>query len=134
MSHALAGFVAEPGSDQFVVTPHGAVEEDQRRTRKPSLQIVGDPGTGSEKVEILPSGFVGDAKPQRVSRALASAVLRTAGMRLAFQIPRGLARHGERLDLDAARRAVGQRRLECPVQLYRLTPHTLFAQHVEDAV
>src|SRR3954452_7795646 len=108
MSHALAGFVAEPGSDQFVVTPHGAVEEDQRRTRKSGFQIVGDPGTGSEKVEILPCGFVADAKPQSVSGAVPPAVLRTlAGMRLAFQIPCGLARYGKRLDLDAGRRAVG---------------------------
>src|SRR5436309_6539948 len=102
MSHALAGFVAEPGSDQFVIAPHRAIEEDQRRTRKPGLQIVADLGTGRKKVEILPCGFVGDAKPQRVSRAVTPAILRTpARMRLAFQIPRGLARHGERSDLDA---------------------------------
>src|SRR3954453_18851172 len=118
MSHALAGFVTEPGGDQFVVAPHRAIEEDKGRTPKPAFktmgappkpgfEIVGDPGTGSEKVEKLSCRFVGDAKPQRVSRAIASVVLRSAGMRLAFQIPCGLARHGKRLDLDAGRRAVG---------------------------
>src|SRR5438045_9789819 len=94
MSHALAGFVAEPGSDQFVVTPHGAVEEDQRRTRKPGLQILGDPGTGSEKVEILPSGFVGDAKPPACPPGRASRCFKTAArIELAFQVPTRPAPH-----------------------------------------
>src|SRR6266478_7424236 len=51
MSHALSGLVAEAGRDQFVVAPHRAIEEDQRRTGKARLQIVVDGRAGGEKIE-----------------------------------------------------------------------------------
>jgi len=53
MSHALPCLVAEARCDQFVVAPHRAIEEDQRRAGNPGLEVVGDLGAGGEEIEIL---------------------------------------------------------------------------------
>src|SRR5258706_3299726 len=52
MSHVLSGLVAKAGRDQFVVAPHRAIEEDQRRAAKARLQILihGPAGGGGKKV------------------------------------------------------------------------------------
>src|ERR1700733_11358731 len=129
MSHALPGLVAEAGLNQLVIAPDRAVEEDQRRAGEPGLEIVGYAGAGGEKIEIPGRRLVGDPKPERVARAIVA-----AGVSLAFQIPGAFAGNGERQDLNAGRRTVGQCRLEWLVWRDRLAPHVPFVQHVEDAV
>src|SRR5207253_1953146 len=86
MSHALPCLVAKTGRDQFVIAPHRAIEEDQRRAGKPRLQIVIDGRAGGEKVEVLAGSLVANPKPNRIARAIVG-----GGVSLAFQIPRAFA-------------------------------------------
>src|ERR1700682_4844053 len=98
MSHALPCLVAEAGRDQFVIAPHRAIEEDQRRAGKPRLEIVVDGRAGGEKIEVLAGGLVTNPKPDCVARDMIS-----GGMNLSFQIPRALAGNGKWQDFDAGR-------------------------------
>src|SRR5258708_38141183 len=125
MSHVSPGLVAEAGGNQLVVAPHRAIEEDQRRAGEPGFQLIGDVSAGGKKIEIFSRRLVADPKPERVACAIIS-----AGVSLAFQIPRAFAGDGERLDLDAGWRAVGQCRLACPVRLYSPAAPLLLVQHV----
>src|SRR6185437_5626373 len=129
MPHAPAGLGAKAGGDQFVITPHRAVEEDERRGVEQRFQFRRDCGAGGEKIETPAGSLVADAKAERVAGAVIA-----AGMRLALEIPGALAGHGEGKDLDPACRAVGQGGLERPIDPDRYALHVVFAQHVENAV
>src|SRR6266446_8610797 len=107
MSHVLPGFVAEVGRDQFVVAPHRAIKEDQRRAGKPRLQIVIDGRAGGEKIEVLAGSLVANPKPDCVARTVVA-----RAVNLPLQIPRAFAGNGKWQDFDAGWRAVGQSRLE----------------------
>jgi hypothetical protein len=98
MSHVLSGLVAEAGPDQFVIAPHRAIEEDQRRAGQPRLQIVVDGRAGGEKIEVLAGSLVANPKPDCVARTVVA-----RGINLAFQIPRAFAGNGEWQDFDAGR-------------------------------
>src|SRR6185436_12227864 len=112
MAHPLSRLGAEALHDQFIVAPHGAVEEDQRGARKARFEIVGYSGAGGEEIEVLAACLVQNSKSQRIARAIAA-----RRMRLAFEIPRALAWNREGKDFHAGWRAVGQGRLERPVGL-----------------
>src|SRR6185437_1302439 len=128
MSHALPGFVAEAGGNQFIIAPYRAVEENGGSASQPHLQIFGDAGAGGEEIEMLAARLVRNAKPQRIAVAISS-----GRMSLAFQIPCALAGDRERQHLDSGRRAIGQCRPKALIQFDRLAPHVFFAQYVEDA-
>src|SRR5258706_7449902 len=70
MSHAWSGLVAEAGRDQFVVAPHRAIEEDQRRAGKARLQILIDGRAGGEEKEVLAASLVANPEPDCVARAV----------------------------------------------------------------
>ena len=129
MSHALSRLVAEARRDQFVIPPHGAVEEHQGRARQARFEIVGHPRAGGEEKEIFAARFVEDPKPERIARSFAA-----RRVRLAFEIPRALAGNLEGEDFDAGWRAVGQSGFERRVELDRLPLHVLLVQHIKDAV
>src|SRR5213592_2449560 len=92
MAHPLSRLAAEPLHDQFIVAPHGAVEEYQRSARKARFEIVGHPRAGGQEIEVLAAALVQDPKSQRIACGIAA-----RRMRLAFEIPRALAgnREGE---------------------------------------
>ena len=94
VAHALSGLLAEPGDNQFVVAPHRAVEEDERRALDPRLQIVGDAGAGGEEEEIFAARLVCNAQSQRVTCCIVA-----TWMGLALKIPCALAgnRKGQHL-------------------------------------
>src|SRR5258707_3792857 len=90
MSHLLSGLVAKAGRDQFVVAPHRAIEEDQRRAGKARLQILIDGRAGGEEKEVFAAILVANQEPDCVARAVVS-----GGVNLTLQIPSAFARNGE---------------------------------------
>src|SRR6476620_1110614 len=96
MPHALSGLVAETRRDQFIVAPHGAVEEHQGGAGETRFEIVGHPPAGGEEIEIFAALLVQDPESERIARAFAA-----GRMRLAFEIPRALAGNLEGQDIDA---------------------------------
>src|SRR5260370_39453857 len=72
MSHLLSGLVPKAGRDQFVVAPHRAIEEDQRRADKARLQILIDAGAGGEEIEVFAASLVANPEPDCVARAVVS--------------------------------------------------------------
>src|SRR5258706_12403333 len=106
MSHALSGLVAEPGRDQFVVAPHRAIEEHQRRAGKARLQILIDAGAGGEKIEVFAASLVANQEPDCVARAVVS-----GGGGPPFPLPPAPTRNGEKEDFNHRRRASGYSRV-----------------------
>src|SRR5947207_9861516 len=129
MAHPLSRLGAEALDDQFIVAPHGAVEEYQRGARQARFEIVGHVSAGGQEIEVLAAALVQNPKPERIARAVAA-----RRMRLAFEIPRALAGNREGKDFHAGWRAIGQDRLERLVGLDRLPRYVVLAQHVKDAV
>src|ERR1700722_12232290 len=76
VAHGLPGLGAKAGGDQFVVAPHRAVEEDERRAGQPGLERVGHFRAGREEIAILARRPVLDAKPERIAGAVAAAWMR----------------------------------------------------------
>ena len=130
MSHRLPGLVAEPGGDHFVVAPHRAVEQHQRRAGQPRLRSSSTAAQAATNSRYLPLALSVMRRPS-VSPAPSPPPGWLRPSR--YQAPLPATANGSIVEARSARRrAAPVRTAGRSRSAWRFTMR--LAEHVEDAV